>query len=162
SGLVDLLDGVAETFRELPAPQAVALDPAVLRAAPGGATPHHHAGCLAVLRLVRLLARGMPARLAVGGRPWGEPETAAVRTYPARRIRGERVGVLVTVRCADRRDETVPFGLEQAFSDELRRIRLGGLADADLRRLVRERTGVALSRPQLRRLSETSGGNPFL
>jgi DNA-binding CsgD family transcriptional regulator len=160
-GLVDLLDGMADALHELPAPQAAALDAALLRCAPDAA-PDHHAVCLAVLSLVRLLAASTPVLLAIDDAQWLDPASASVVTYLARRIHAQPVGFLVTLRCSDRRDGTVPFGLDQAYGDELRRIRLGGLAVADLRRLVRARTGVALSRPQLRRLAEASGGNPFL
>src|SRR5262249_58979683 len=52
-------------------------------------------------------------------------------------------------------------GVAPASTVEHTRIGLGPLDSAALHRLVRDRLGVALPRPLLTRVHETSGGNPF-
>ncbi|NJC72034.1 AAA family ATPase [Planosporangium thailandense] len=164
AGLTDLVDTVPDAvFRALPAPQRHALDVALLRATPDGAPPDPRAVNLATLSLVRLLAASRPVILAVDDAQWLDPASAGVLSYVARRSVDHAVGVLATVRSDERYAEPVPFGLGRAFDpDRIRRIRLDRLSPAELYRLVRTRTGLHLAKPDLLRLGEASGGNPFL
>jgi hypothetical protein len=55
-----------------------------------------------------------------------------------------------------------PLGLDRAFSDgRLRTFTIGPLSLGAIQKLLRDRLGTALPRPLLRRVHETSGGNPF-
>ena len=72
----------------------------------------------------------------------------------------ERVGFLATVREAP--DVTVPFEFERMLpEDRLRRVALGPLGADALHRLLRGRLGLELARPEITRVGEASGGNPF-
>ena len=161
AGLIDLLDGVDVRLDRLPAPQRRALRVALLCAEPAGSSPGPQAVGVAMVTLVRQLATTTPVVLAIDDSQWLDPATTAVLAYLARRLTDEPVALLVTARCRPGDDGT-PFELDHTFQgDQLRRIRLAPLGPADLRRLVRERTGLRLARPQLLRLNQVSGGNPF-
>jgi DNA-binding CsgD family transcriptional regulator len=79
--------------------------------------------------------------------------------FAVRRLRDESVGVLLA--CGP----ISPGGRRSSSSagaeERVRRIGLGPLSLGALHHLVQGRLGVALSRPLLRRVHETSGGNPF-
>ena len=77
--------------------------------------------------------------------------------YAARRLR-TNVALLLTRRLVG---DDEPLALERAVEERLRRLTLGPLSLGSLHRLLRERLGVTLSRPLLRRIHELSGGNPF-
>ena len=164
AGLTDLLDRVGDAeFRALPDPQRTALEVALLRRAPGSAPPDPRAVSLAVLTLVRTLSRSRPVVLAVDDAQWLDPATASVVSYVARRSAGMPVGMLVAVRTVGDSADPEPFGLDKDFErDEVSRVGVGGLATADLYRLVRMRTGIRLGTPDLRRLDTACGGNPLL
>src|SRR6185295_285039 len=76
-----------------------------------------------------------------------------------RRLRGERVAVLVARRAsAHGRDDA--RGLDTRLPTTT--IEVGGLSLGALHAIVVERLGAVLTRPRLRRLHELSRGNPFL
>ena len=68
--------------------------------------------------------------------------------------------MLATLRRAP--DPAAPLELERAFPEErLTRISLGPLSLGELHRLLEERLGLELTRPELIRVQEASAGNPF-
>jgi predicted ATPase len=77
-----------------------------------------------------------------------------------RRLRTERVGFLATVR--DAPDVSAPFELERVLvEDRLQRVALGPLRAGAIHQLLRGRLGLELARPDVARVREASGGNPF-
>src|SRR5437763_1607014 len=66
-----------------------------------------------------------------------------------------------TPRSAPDRPARLPAHLDHAAADRLRHLYVDALGPADLHRLVRERTGLALARYDVRRLHAASGGNPL-
>ncbi|SDF42829.1 regulatory protein, luxR family [Lentzea fradiae] len=157
-GLVDLFDRVPDrAFALLPGPQRTALEVALLRRQADDGAGDPRAVCLATLNVVRSLAADAPLVLAVDDAQWLDESSGRVLEYVARRLSGERVAVVMSVR-----DETgghVPPGL--SGQDHLVHLRLTGLSIGALHRLVRSAVGSPLPRPALVRLQRACGGNPF-
>jgi hypothetical protein len=91
---------------------------------------------------------------------WLDTASAGALAYAARRLRDERVGVLLSRRTR----------LESLLPDELRRCLPGGrfavvdvgpLDVAALHRVVQEHLSVTLPRPLLSEVHQAAGGNPF-
>ena len=153
----DLLGEAApEVLAELPAPQRAALEVALLLTE-AERDPDPRAVAVAVLGALRVLGRPGPLLVAVDDVQWLDAASAAVLGYAARRLRDEPVGLLFAQRAAE--DEPLPLGLDRA--EQVSSIRVGPLTLGATHRLVRERLGVTLPRPVLRRVHETAGGNPF-
>lgn len=160
SGLADLMDPVpVEVLGTLPDPQRDALEIALLRRTVPPGTDHR-AICRAVTSVVRAVASTEPVVIAVDDVQWLDPPTTAVIEFVVRRLGGERVFVLASTRCDQ--GDPLPFGLDQALDDDhVFRLRLGSLSPYALHRLLLARTGITLSKPELLRVYEASGGNPF-
>jgi DNA-binding CsgD family transcriptional regulator len=161
AGLSELLagelDGVTPT---LAPPRRRALEVALLLAEPEGQAPDAHAIGLALLDVLRALAEHRPVVVAVDDLQWLDPSSAAVLQIALRRVRDERIGFLTTVRKAP--DVAVPFDLERAFPQEyLSGLSLAPLRPDELRLMLEERLGLALTRPELARVQEATAGNPF-
>ena len=161
AGLADLLDGiVSETLPKLPRPQRRALEVALLLEEPVGGPPEHRAVAAAFLGALRSLASTTPMLIAVDDIQWLDAASARVLEFACRRLDGEPVGVLATVRIS--REEARPDELARAFGDDrLGRLGVGPLTVAALYELVRTHLDVVLSRPALLSVHECSGGNPF-
>ena len=98
--------------------------------------------------------------VAIDDVQWLDEPSAGAVGLALRRLRVERVGFLATVREAP--DVTVPFEFERVLpEDRLRRVALGPLGADALHRLLRGRLGLELARPEVTRVGEASGGNPF-
>jgi DNA-binding CsgD family transcriptional regulator len=112
---------------------------------------------LALLSVVRAVAQDGPLLLALDDVQWVDPSSAEVLRFVLRRLEGEPVGVLATVR---ERPVEAPLELDRAFA-EFRRLTVGPLSVGAIHRLVWGRLAVNLPRPLLLRVHEISGGNPF-
>lgn len=160
AGLVDLLDGVLdEVADELPMPQRTALATAFLREEPPDGGPDARTVSLSLLGAVRALAERGPVVIAVDDAHWLDPSTCAALQFVARRLREERVGLLLARRTDGNGDDAL--GLGRLDAQRRTRLELGPLGLDDLARLLRTRLEVRLPRPLLLRLDEASGGNPF-
>ena len=159
AALGDLLTNVIATvLPELPMPQRRALEVALLlRSIDGPAVDERVIG-LATLSALQLLALEEPILVAVDDIQWLDPASAAVLQFAARRLTSERIKLLVAARVDA---STRPHQLERDLSEKLLRIPVGPLSLGALHRLVLGRLGRPLSRPTLRKVHETSGGNPF-
>jgi DNA-binding CsgD family transcriptional regulator len=154
--LGDVLD---EVLPGLPAPQRRALEVALLRRESKGPAPEQHTLGVALLGVLRSLAALKPVVLAVDDVQWLDPSSAAMLEFAVRRLREERVALLLARRESLRVNSE---RLELALPEERRfTIRAGPLSMGALHRLLRDRLGAALARPALRRVHEASGGNPF-
>jgi DNA-binding CsgD family transcriptional regulator len=154
----DLLEGALEEVLEaLPTPQRRALAAALLLE--GGLTQEtaasdQRAVALAFLGGLRALSRSGPLLVVVDDIQWLDPPSATTLGFAGRRAGNEDVGFLLARRS----------GHEDAVTSELdsiERFELDGLSAGALHRMLRERLGLVLARPQLRRLHELSDGNPF-
>ncbi len=161
ASLADLFDPVADAvLPHLPEPQRRAFEVALVRATPEGAPPSPRAVATAALSALRWSSDARPVVLAIDDQQWLDRASAAALAFALRRIGERRVGVITTAR--DEPDgQRDPLGLGAAFGDRLLRRRLGPLSASALHHVIREHLGQVLPRPTLRRITDTSGGNPF-
>jgi DNA-binding CsgD family transcriptional regulator len=137
----------------LPGPQADALRIALLLERAHGQPPEHAAIALATLGVLRTLAAARPVLLAVDDVQWLDTPSAAALSFAWRRLRGERVGFLLTRRVG------VPAPL--AEDHPAQRLEVGALSLGAIHHLLNARLGLDLPRPTLRRVHEATAGNPF-
>jgi DNA-binding CsgD family transcriptional regulator len=161
AGIADLLGDVFEdVLPRLPTPQRRSLSVALLLDDPEGSAPDDRAVAAALLAALRIVAAQGPVVLAVDDMQWLDGASVRTLAFALRRLDGEPVGVLGTIRVSP--DEMEPEQLLNALAHErLARISLAPLSLGALYELVAERLGVNLSRTTLLRLHDTSGGNPF-
>ena len=161
SALGDLLDPVLErTLELLPELQRRALSHALVLEPDDGPATDAHAIGVAVLGALRGLAEPNGVLVAVDDVQWLDEESVAALLYAGRRLREERVALLLTRRA--------PLG--SAFLDELgrslpagryRELEIGPLGVDALHEVVLEHLEVALPAPVLAEVHEASGGNAF-
>ena len=137
--------------------QRRALEIALLLRTSDGQPPDTRLLGLALLSVVRALAQDGPLVLALDDVQWVDPSSAGVLRFALRRLEGEPVGVLGTVR---ERPVEAPLGLDRAFA-EFQRLTVGPLSVGAIHRLVWARLALNLPRPLLLRVHEIAGGNPF-
>src|SRR5829696_3469642 len=161
AGLADLLEDVVdEVLPLLPPPQRRALAVALLLEDAEAAAPEDRGVHAALLGVVRGLAARRPLLVAVDDVQWLDAPSAAALRFAIRRLRGERVGLLLALRTEGRRRSAL--GVESALEpDRLTRVDVPPLTLGAVHHLLRTRLGLVLPRPTLRRLHETAGGNPF-
>jgi DNA-binding CsgD family transcriptional regulator len=162
AGLSELLgDVLDEVGPALAPPRRRALEVALLLAEPGESPPDPHAIGLAVLDVLRALADRGPCLVALDDIQWLDPASAGVLQIALRRLRGEPLGLLATLRLGPELGGS-PVELERSFPDErLERLTVGPLNLAALHRLLEERLGLELTRPELARVQDATAGNPF-
>lgn len=157
AALSDLLETVeTEVLTTLPAPQRHALDVALLQVEPSGPPPEPRAIAAGVLGVLRGLAAGAPVVVAVDDVQWLDAPSADALTFAARRLHGHAVGFLLTERSGSASSLSLAFepgGLE--------RIAIGPLSLGATRHLLAQRLGLSLPRPALRRIVESTRGNPL-
>jgi DNA-binding CsgD family transcriptional regulator len=154
----DLLGPVVEDGLPRLAPiQRRALEIALLMRDPNGSPPEARLLALALLSVIRALARERPLVVFLDDAQWVDASSAEVLRYMLRRLEGEPVGLLATVRG---RPVEVPLELDRAFAG-FERLTVEPLSVGAIHRLLWGRLGLNLSRPELVRVHEISGGNPF-
>jgi DNA-binding CsgD family transcriptional regulator len=155
AGLRDLIDEEYEDVRgALAPPQRRALDVALLRTDPGGSALDQGAIAAAFLATLRLLADHSPVLVAVDDWQWLDEPSRFVVDFAARRLAEERVSFLLSVRAESGWEGRPGVRAPQ-------RIALEPLSVGALHRIVRTQLGTSPTRPELVRLHELSGGNPF-
>jgi DNA-binding CsgD family transcriptional regulator len=161
TALSDLLapvwDDVATSLAPL---RRRALEVALLLAEPGAEAPNPRAIGLALLDVLRVVAERNPVLLALDDLQWLDASSANALQIALRRLGDEPVRLLATVRRAP--EVASSLDLETAFpEDRLSRLALGPLSLGALHRVLKERAGLELTRPELARVREASAGNPF-
>ena len=153
-----------ETVAGLPAPRRRALENALLVGEAAVTAIDPHALAAAVLSvLTSLLAQG-PLLLAIDDDQWADASSVASLMFALRRLRRAPIRMLLARRldAATGRPAAVEHTLESVVEPgAVERIRLGPLSIGAIQLLLRTQLGITLSRPNLLRLSEVSGGNPF-
>jgi DNA-binding CsgD family transcriptional regulator len=161
AGLTDLLEQHLESvIGELPAPQARALEIALLLAEASPRPPEPRVIAAGFRSAVAALARAAPVLLVIDDVQWLDRPSQAAVGFAVRRWRDEPVGLLCAQRTSHPGEE-LPLELARA---RLRAglVPVGGLSVGALHRLLTGRLGTAFSRLALRRIQAASGGNPFI
>jgi DNA-binding CsgD family transcriptional regulator len=153
-GLADLLgDAADDVLPRLPAPQAHALEVALLRVEAAAAPGEPRAVAAAALGALRALAAGGPVVVAIDDVAWLDRASAEALAFSARRLREEPVRFLLTRRPG------APSLLERALAPE--RLEVGPLSLGAIRRMLADRLGLTLPRPLMRRVADATLGNPL-
>ena len=161
AGIADLLNDVLDqVLGELPPPQRRALAIALLVEDPDGAPPDDRAVGAAFLATLRMVAADGPVVLAVDDVQWLDTASERALEFALRRLGGEQLAVLGTIRVSPEESEPVEL-LRSLPHERLTRLSIGPLSVGALYELIKARLGVQLSRSTLLRLHETSAGNPF-
>jgi DNA-binding CsgD family transcriptional regulator len=154
AGLIDLLGSwVDETAAGLPEPQRRALDAALMRGSSDAAVGQG-AVAVALVSVLRQLARAAPTMVAIDDPQWLDVPTRQALGFALRRLDLEPIAVVVTRR----RERPADLLLEHL---PVTRLAVPPMSLGATYQLVRARLGVTLARPALVRVHETSGGNPF-
>jgi DNA-binding CsgD family transcriptional regulator len=161
AGLSELLGEVlAAAADSLPAPRRKALEVALLLAEPAEGPPDPLAIGLAVHDLLCLLAREGSLLVALDDVQWLDAPSASALEVALRRLRREPIGMLVTARAGT--GVQIPLGLDRSLTEErLMLLTVGPLSLGALHHLLSERLGLDLTRSELARVQDSSGGNPY-
>ncbi|TRW77839.1 AAA family ATPase [Mycolicibacterium sp. 018/SC-01/001] len=158
--LADLLSRVdAAVTDNLPAPQRLALDHVLLRGDTDAAPTDPRAVAAAFLSVIEDLTERGPVLIAIDDLQWLDRASADAVRFAARRLSGP-VGLLAALRtgatpAVDLVSEPLPR------PDSSRRITVGPLSLGALRTIIAQRLGESLPRPEMVRIHDISGGNPF-
>lgn len=156
AALIDLLDGLdLDAIDGLPPPQRRALEVALFRAEAAGAAPDTSALALGLLTTLRSLAAVQPVLVAVDDLQWVDETSVDALAFAARRLDTEPVAFLLARRPGP------PSALERALGARLTATEVGTLSIGAMRRMLSERLGLSLPRHVLRRVYETTLGNPL-
>src|SRR5262249_4122888 len=140
----------------LPQPQRHALEVALLRAEASSNPPEAHAIAVGFLNALRSLAGRTPLLVAVDDVQWIDEASGDALAFAARRLELENVAFLL----ARRPGRASP--LERALGERgSERIEVGSLSIGATRRLLASRLGLSLPRHVLRRVFDSTLGNPL-
>jgi DNA-binding CsgD family transcriptional regulator len=158
SGLTDLLAVSFEPLGgDLPEPQARALETALLLRE--SSTPvDARALSAGVLSVLGLLSATRPVTVAIDDIQWMDGASASALAYAFRRLDGEPVRLVVTLRTETGGGSSPVL---DAVPHRAVRITVGPLSSGALHRAIGEHLGGSLSRPVLLKVHEMTGGNPF-
>jgi len=148
---------VEDTVRQLSQVQRRALETALLMREPDGPPPEVRLLGLALLSVVRTLTQDRPVLVGLDDVQWVDAGSAEVLRFMLRRLGDEPVGVLATVRG---RPADVPLELDRAFAG-FQRLGVEPMSVGAIHQLLWGRLALNLTRPQLVRVHEVAGGNPF-
>ena len=159
AGLGDLFDGLdPDCLAELPEVQRSALSAALLLSDVVGGSPGDRVVGVAVLGVLRALARSGPLVLAVDDLQWLDGSSRKVLSFALRRLDDEPVRLLVSRRTDSLADppDVAPLGLPGE------RMVVGPVSIGIMQRIVQAELGQTLTRPTLTRLHHATGGNPMM
>ena len=159
AGLGDLLDGISPaTIEELPEVQQRALAAAMLTSESSTGASVDRVIAVAVLGLLRALARSGPVLLAIDDVQWLDAGTRRVLTFALRRLEAEPVRLLTSCRTGPSGDPLE--GADLGLPGE--RLLVGPMNVSTVARVLQVRLAMTLSRPTLTRLHQATGGNPMV
>jgi DNA-binding NarL/FixJ family response regulator/tetratricopeptide (TPR) repeat protein len=160
SGLGDLFDGLGdELFGCLPEPQRHALRGALFLSAPSEAADDLDALPRAVLSVLRALAVEATVVVAIDDEQWLDRASARVLAFALRRVRRERICLLLSWRTDS--DGALRPEMRRSFAPGVDVIALSPLDLAAISRLLTDTVARKLPRRALQRVHEISGGNPL-
>jgi DNA-binding CsgD family transcriptional regulator len=160
SGLGDLFDGLAdELFDLLPGPQRRALDAALFLSDPSEAPNDLDALPRAALGVLRRLAADAPVVVAIDDEQWLDRASARVLAFALRRIREERICLLLSRRVDS--EGALWADVQHMFAPGIEVIELTGLDLASTHRLLAGELVGKVPRRLVERVYQVSGGNPL-
>jgi DNA-binding CsgD family transcriptional regulator len=144
-------------FASLPAPRRRALESALLMADPDGTVDRRALG-VAVATVLEAMSETQPVLIAIDDDQWIDASSAAALEFAFRRLLDRPIRVLL----ARRRGGHGPLRIDALVpGNASARLEIGPLSIGATQLLLRDRLGLALSRPTLRELHHISAGNPF-
>ncbi len=153
AGLGDLLGPTAsDVLGELPPPQRLALEVALLLREPEEKPPDERA--VAVATLAALKKTGTVTLVAVDDAHWLDRSSADVLSFSFRRVAAEEGVRLLLTRRTDMESGLVA-------PPEAERLHVEALSVGAIHRIVTRELGSSLPRPRLMRVHTASGGNPL-
>jgi DNA-binding CsgD family transcriptional regulator len=157
SAVIDLLDVVTDDeLAPLPPPQLRALKVALYREDPGGSPADPQAISLGLLTALRVLAADRPLFVAIDDVQWLDRASDEALTYVVRRLGADQVTFLLARRPGRR------SALEDAFPRErLKRVVVEPTSLGATRHILAARLGLRLPHHLLRRVYDTTLGNPL-
>lgn len=162
AALSDLLSPVDDdVLAALPDPQRDAIEVALLRAPPSGASSSSRAVAAGVLSILQRLGEQAPVLLAVDDVQWLDRSSQAALAFALRRLEPDRPLALLLAQRIDASTAPDPLGFRDLPASGRQRIVLGPLSLSALYHVIRERLQLVVPRPTLQRIAVTSGGNPL-
>ncbi len=141
----------------LPAPRRRALESALLMSDPDGTVDRRALG-VAVATVLETMSETQAVLIAIDDDQWIDASSAAALGFAFRRLLDRPIRVLL----ARRRGGHDPLRIETLVpGNASARLDIGPLSVGATQLLLRDRLGLALSRPTLRELHHISGGNAF-
>ncbi len=151
SALADLAEPLAEGLGDLPEPQRVALEVALLKRSPSGAAPDPRAVGAGLRSMLETAAAKQPMVVAIDDAQWLDTASLGAIEFALRRTTGP-IGLLAT-----RRPGSALDGAMRGAQPH----RLGPMSLAAIHHVLKDELGSSLARPLLARVHETAQGNPF-
>ncbi|MCY7303903.1 MAG: hypothetical protein LH654_12905, partial [Thermoleophilia bacterium] len=109
------------------------------------------------LLALKALAARSPIVVAVDDLQWLDAASARALAYAVRRLEGERIGIVASLR----EGHPDPLDLKVALRERAVDVRLTGLSAGAVGHMVRRRVAESTPRRVVFRIHERSGGNPF-
>jgi DNA-binding CsgD family transcriptional regulator len=154
----DLLERVPATVLEaLPEPQRRAIEVALLREVPHGPPIPERVLATALRSALERMAADTPVVVAIDDVQWLDASSAAVLSFAARRLAGQRVGLLV----AHRAGMTDPLGVDRIEAAHRDAVDVGPMSIGALHHVIRDHLRITLSRSVLARVHDAAAGNPL-
>jgi DNA-binding CsgD family transcriptional regulator/tetratricopeptide (TPR) repeat protein len=155
-------DLLAEAFEEvqekLPGGQRRALRAALLLELSQDSSPDPRAVSLGALGVLRAHAARGPVTLAIDDVQWADAPSAHALTFALRRLEDEPIAVIAALRAAPGLADPIRLS---TLPGQVERIAVEPLAPAALRPVLEAHLGPGFAPPLVRRIHESSGGNPF-
>ncbi|HYO33609.1 MAG TPA: LuxR family transcriptional regulator [Nocardioidaceae bacterium] len=157
TALIDLLDEVGtEELTAVPTPQLRALTVALYRADPTDRPPEAAVISLGALSALRVLASHDRLLVAVDDLQWLDRTSEEALAYAIRRLQREPITFLLARRPGHRSP------VERSFADDsLQTVRVGPLSIGATRQILADRLDLRLPHHLLRRVFDTTLGNPL-
>ncbi len=160
-GLTDLFAAVDDAqLDDLAPPLRHALEVVLLRRDPGATPADTRTVNTAVTAALARLCDDGPVLVTIDDSAWLDGPSARALAFAARRLVDRPIGWLLALR--EPMQSLDPLDLERAVgADAFTRVEPGALSTAAIFHVVQTGIGVTLSRPDLFRVHEASGGNPL-
>jgi DNA-binding CsgD family transcriptional regulator len=159
AALGDLLgEELDDILPTLPVPQRRSLEVALLLSEDDGPAPDRRAVAIGVLGVLRAIGAFGTVVLAIDDLHWLDAPSAGALEFALRRLRDEPIAMLA----ANRIPQRPALDLFRAFdASRVQRVEVKPMSLEAIGRLLRHRVDLVLPRPLLRRIHETSDGNPL-